>query len=364
MAIMGEIGMQAWRLFLKQMIVPEGQRGIRWRTLALEGMVALSLAFLLWIYTRSREQTSLDQIDVPIKITLAPGTAGNYELEINGSSRIPMSFIGPPSRMRELRTQIQRGLLQVPVQLAIPEENQNDTTYHNEVRIDPESVPVPPGISVVIAEGRNSVPYSLHRLVERLLPVRLDYAGELRISNIKLDPATVMVRGPKEVLDRAREISTQAYNVPPGADSPGNNHQVKGRASLVRELDGRPIQTTPQSVEFRFRVYPTQMVYEITEVPVRFLCPPGFAFRTRFATPDASKLTLKVIGPTSEETPNVIAYVDLTGSSKSAGRNVEAVRFQLPRDFRLVDDSPRLVSFYLDSIEMMDDSSSGNKTIR
>lgn len=344
--------MRAWQLFFKQTFSPEGHRGVRLRTFVLEFLVALSLAFLVWIYTRSREQTSLDQIEIPVQITLAPGTAGNYELEINGSSRIPMSFTGPPSRVRELRTQIHRGLLQVTVQVTVPEEHQKDSVYHDVVRIEPESVTVPPGVATVITEGRNTIPYTLHRLVERHLPVRLDYAGEDRISQIKLDPPTVMVRGPKELLDRARDIPTQPYTLPlttEAAVSTDNMHS--GQASLVRELDGRAIVTTPTSVSFRFRIHPRQQIYDLKDVPVRFLCPPECAWRAKFASPDNSKVALKVVGPAGDELPTVLAFVDLTRADLGQGRNVLPLRVELPKEFRLIDDAPRLVPFYLDPIE-------------
>src|SRR5947209_2518957 len=110
------------------------------------------------------------------------------------------------------------------------------------VRVEAGAVPVPPGVQAVVAEGRNVIPVTMRRLVERHLPVRLDYAGELRISNIKLEPATVVVRGPKEILDRARHISTQPYTPPVSGSDGGGEAQGRGQVSLVTEIDGRPVQ--------------------------------------------------------------------------------------------------------------------------
>src|SRR5438552_18437649 len=76
-------------------------------------LVALSLAFLVWLYVRSRDQETLDNVAVPVQIAVASAQADHYELEINGPSQVPVSFTGPPSRIRELRAMLQRGELQI-----------------------------------------------------------------------------------------------------------------------------------------------------------------------------------------------------------------------------------------------------------
>jgi hypothetical protein len=325
--------------------------GLRLRTLFMEILVAVSLALLAWIYTRSREESSLDHIEVPVKLTLAPGIAGKYELQINGTSRIPMSFTGPPAHMRELRRQIQRGQLQVNLQVSVSEENISENTYHDVARVEPDCVPVPPGVITVLAEGHNGINYTLHKLAERHLPVQLDYSGELKISQIKLEPATVMVRGPKEVLDRARAISTQPYNITLPADAAGRTAFQEGQASLAREIDGRAVQTTPASISFRFKVHSPKKIYTLTDVPVRFLCPADFAWLPRFADPRMSKISVKVRGPAGDEPPTVTAFIDLTGADLCSGRNVLPLRIHVPPEFQLVNDAPRLIGFHLDPFD-------------
>jgi hypothetical protein len=317
----------------------------------LDALVALSLAFLVWLYIRSRAQTTLDDVEVPVQITLAPGTAGAWQLEINGSSRVPVSFSGPPSRIKELRQQLQHGLVQVAVTLSVPEEHQKDSVYHDSVHVAAEAVPVPPGVQTVAAEGRNVILVTLHRLVERRLPVHLDYVGDPRLSNLKLEPATVVVRGPKELLDRARHIVTQPFALPVSASETGSDTTVRGQVSLLAEIDGHAVQCTPEAVFVRARLHARQKVYDLSDVPVQFLCPPDFAWKPRFATQAAGKVTVKVMGPAGEEPPAVLAFVDLTHADLGRGRNVEPLRLQLPKDFQLLQDAPRLVAFYLEPIE-------------
>ena len=62
-------------------------------------LVALCLAFLVWLYARSRDQEILDNIPIPVHINLTPSQADRYDLEVTGSSQVPFIFTGPPSRM-------------------------------------------------------------------------------------------------------------------------------------------------------------------------------------------------------------------------------------------------------------------------
>jgi hypothetical protein len=329
------------------------RRPFRLRPFVLDVLVALSLAFLVWLYARSRALEALDNIEIPVQISLAPGTADNYELEITGSGRVPVSFSGPPYRIRELRQQIQRGLEQVAVTLTVPEDKQKESTYRDTVRVEAAAVPVPPGVSAVVVEGRNLIPVTLHRLAERYLPVHLDYAGDARLSGVKVEPATVAVRGPKDLLDRARFLSTQPYTLPATESETADETQVRGQVAVLNEIDGRSVKCTPDAVTLRFRAHPKQKTYEIADVPVLFLCPPGCPWRPHFANAEDGKVTVRVVGPAAEDPPAVLAFMDLTQNNLGKGKNVAPLRLQLPKEFQLVQDAPRLLTFYLDPIDAL-----------
>jgi hypothetical protein len=324
----------------------------RVRHFLLEMLIALSLAFLVWLYTYSRGHETIDMVSIPVQITLAPGTAGNYELEVQGGNRIPVSFSGPPSRMRELRELLQHGAVQATVTVAVPDERQKDAVCRQTVAVQAAEIPVPPGVLAVVTEGRNQIPVVLHRLAERHLPVRLEYAGEPRITQVKLEPASVLVRGPKAILDRARALPTQPFAPPQSWEAGGAADTViRGQVPLVTELEGRPVQVAQAAVSVRCRLHPRHKVYELTDVPVQFLCPPDCPWRPRFPADQPGRISLRLLGPAGDEPPVVQAYVDLTQGSFGRGRNVAPLRLQLPRDFQLTQDAPPRVTFQLDPIE-------------
>src|SRR5262245_24725913 len=162
-------------------------------------VVALSLALLVWLYARSRDQEVLDNVPIPVQISLPPGQAEQFSLEVNGPSSVPMSFTGPAARIRDLRGTLQRGELQVQVTLTIPEDHPDDghylDRYLDTIHVDVADVHAPPGVTPMFVEGRNRIPVTLYRLVERRLPVRVDSALEDRAGQITLEPAHVLVRG-------------------------------------------------------------------------------------------------------------------------------------------------------------------------
>jgi hypothetical protein len=319
----------------------------------LSALVALSLAFLVWLYIRSRDEEILDNVPIPVQVMLAAGQADNYSLEVNGPSQVTVAFSGPPARIRELRGLLQRGEVRVDVTLTVPEDRQNESRYHDTVRIDAADVHVPPGVSPMVVEGRNRIPVTLYRIVERRLPVRLDQSLEDRVSQAKVEPATVLVRGPQEVLDRVRAIPTQPYLMPsPRSEGPtAPESLLVGPIPLVEEIDGRPVRAAPPSVMARLTLQPRQRVYELTDVPVHFLTPVPFPLRPSFLGDGRDgKITIRVTGPAKEE-PVVHAYIDLTRKTFNPGLNEEPVQLQLPKDFQLAQNPPRPVSFRLDPIE-------------
>src|SRR5262249_31172071 len=138
--------------------------------------VALSLALLVWLYARARDQETLDHVPVPVQVVLAPQQAGQYELEVVGPPQVLATFSGPPARIRELRGLLQRAELRAELPVAAPAERLKDGRVAEVLTVDPDSVPTPPGVTTTLLQGRNQVRVVLYRLAERRLPVRFDHS--------------------------------------------------------------------------------------------------------------------------------------------------------------------------------------------
>jgi hypothetical protein len=308
-------------------------------------LVALSLALLVWLYARSRDQETLDNVSVPVQVAVAPGQADHYSLEMTGPTSVLVSFTGPPTRLRDLQGMVQHNELQVTLTASVPDEHLHEPRFTQTLHVEAADLHAPAGVTAVVVEGRNRIPVTMHRLVERRLPVRFDPVTEEPVGPVVLEPTTVLVRGPQEVLDRARCIPTQPSELParPANASP---QAAVGRVPLVTELEGRPVCTVPSRVSVRVPAQ-TRKVYELADVPIHFLCPADFALRPRFFDDRSGRVTLRVQGPVQEEPPRVYAFIDLTRARFLSGGNHEPLQIQLPKDFQLAQDPPHVVAFEL-----------------
>jgi hypothetical protein len=316
-------------------------------------VVAMSLALLVWLYARGRDQEILDNVPIPVQITLAESQADHYSLDVNGPSQAVVSFSGPPARIHELRGLIQRNELHIEVSLTVPEERVSEGRYSDAVHIEASDVQAPPGVTPIVVEGRNRIPFTLHRLVERPLKVRFDSIQEAPAGTLVLEPATVLVRGPQEVLDHIHTIPTQPSELPRCPAGAAPTTAAVGRVALVQELEGRPIQTTPAKITVRVQPQVRQE-YELTDVPVQFLCPADFTLRPQFFDERSGRVTLRVKGPVREEPPKVYAYIDLTHGHYLTGANHEPLQIQYPKDFEPAEEEPQhVVTFDLQQADFV-----------
>jgi hypothetical protein len=317
----------------------------------LSTFVAMCLALLVWLYARSRDQEILDNVPLPVQVTLAPSQADLYLLELNGAPQVTVAFAGPPLRIRELRGLLQRNELHVGVTLTVPPERHHEVRYADTIVIEANDIHAPPGVTPLVTEGRNRIPVTLHRLAERKLPVRFEHAQDEPVGpEVVIEPATVLVRGPQEVLDRARFISTQLSELPTRPRNAPAGAAAVSRVAILEELEHRPVRVTPNRVTVRVPAQPRK-VYELADVPVEFLCPANFAYRPSFANDEAGQVTLRLQGPVQDEPPKVKVYIDLTHGQYSMGNNYGPLQIQLPRDFQLAQEVSRTMGFELHPAE-------------
>jgi len=314
----------------------------------LTAALAFALALFVWLYARSRERETLDNISIPVTVRLAPGLADSYRLESPAAAQVRASFTGPTNRLREVQDAVSRNEMTVGIDYSIPEDQLERNRVEDSVRVEPHDFRVPPGVVVTPIDGRNRVPVALSRLGEKVLKVRVETSKELE-PRLRVVPETARVRGPRELLERLLEVSVTL----PTRDELGFMGLTPGRPArlpLPREIDGVAITPEPESVVVRIDPQAPR-IYPLVDLPVQFLCPPNFTLRPRFLDDRAGKLQLRIQGPDQGDPPRIHAFVDLTSGRFLPGPGVEAVQIQLPKDFSLAQDPPGKVSFELVPVE-------------
>ena len=89
---------------------------------------------------------------------------------------------------------LQRKELHVVKTIVVPDDRLNESRFSDSVVIEATDINAPQGITSHGSEGRNSIHFTLHRLIERWLPVRFDCVREGQACPVVLEPATVLVR--------------------------------------------------------------------------------------------------------------------------------------------------------------------------
>lgn len=309
-------------------------------------LIALTLALLVWLYARSRDQEILDNIAVPVTVSSTPALAENYSLEVAGTPQVLVSFTGSPQRIRELRGVLQRNELQVNLMASVPPEREVESRVADTIVVSASDIPTPPGVKAMVIEGRNRIPVVFHKLVERRLPVRFEHGSDDASSQVIVEPATVLVRGPQEVLDRAKFIATEPAALPVRPAGAAVTVPAISRVALEQSLEGRNVEVYPNRVTVKVYTQPRKR-YDLVDVPIHFLCPGNFQLRPQFLDERAGRITLKLLGPIKEEPPKVYAFLDLTKGTFRSGLNHEPLQLQLPKDFTLLQEPPRVVAFEL-----------------
>ena len=310
-------------------------------------LVALALGLLVWVYARSRERETLDNQPIPVEVRLAPGQAESYQMDSPEQSQIRVTFVGSPNAVRELRWRLSQGELGIRIEYTVPEDQRERAVVEDSIRVDAADIRVPSGITVLPVEGRNRVPVVLTRLGEKTVKVRVEGMGSEE-SRLKITPEVVKVKGARVALDRLVELplalgtqGVESLDLTPGRPL---------RVSLPKVWENRPITCEPETVIVR--VDPrAPKTYTLTDVPVQFLCPPGFGLRPRFLDDQAGKLQIRIQGPDSPAPPKISAFIDLTTGKFLPGPNFEPVQIQLPKDFSLAQDPPGRMSFELIAAE-------------
>lgn len=317
-------------------------------------IIAIGLGFLVWVYIRSRDQDYYER-EIPLTLQVAPSQAEQFALASTEPMQIPVAFSGPPSRIREVQALFRQGALRLHHVVSVPEDKAKDgrdAVVSVNVRLDAGTLAVPTGMRAEIPELKKTLTVSLQRIVEVKLPVRLNSLGGAQVERVTFEPSTVVVRGPKEILDKETSIPTELYVPRPVDAEKGELLVPPFPLRLATRLSDQQIQVNPPVVKASLLLKGPQRVHELADVPVHFLTPTQFPHRPRFTSDRASSINLKVRGPNTEAKPNVTAYVDLTGRKFGAGLHAdEPIKVLLPPGYTLLTEPLPRVSIQLEPLD-------------
>lgn len=310
-------------------------------------IIAVGLAFLVWLYIRTRDQETLEK-NVPVVFRLASNQKEMFEFTGEGKTELPVTFTGPPSRLREVQALLSRGQISMVRTVTVPEASLSADKYTFIDRFETNQINVPPGVRVDIPVNRREFSVPLRRLIRKNVKVQPRFqGGEDRVTNVVVQPAEVEVTGPQEILSRVDTLPTIPIDLPPNNSDKEEQHADKV-AILVRTIQDTNIGVNPPGVKLSFAVKPAQRNHEIADVQINFLTPVDFPFKPQFTNQRAGTITIMVKGPAQRPT-GITAYVDLTKKqyTEPGLQSEEPINVVLPPGYELVGRPPRLPSFQL-----------------
>lgn len=321
-------------------------------------IVAIGLAFLVWVYLRSRDQ-EVQSFPIPVEVTLDPTQADRFSFDGKPESQtIRVKFYGLPNRLRELKDQVEsraivlRHIVHVPVVV----DQRQDNVYQDFVQFDNNSLTLPLGVHADINPVEGRLQIKLRRMMERtiqLQPMVTTGSAQYEVDNVRLEPSTVKVFGPKSVLEDMTQLVLDPWQPRLPAGLSMTEEEVSGHVRLPAKLKQETVRIVPDLVEIRARLKPALRVYEINDVPISFLCPANFSYRPLFSAERHGTIPqLKVRGPLNRN-PEVRAYIDLSNRAnlKPGLYPDEAIMIDLPNGFYLAQDPPRLSAFKLELLD-------------
>lgn len=324
-------------------------------------IIALGLAFLVWVYLRSRDQ-EVQTYPLPLEISVAVQQADHYVFETKPTDKVRVKFFGLPSRLREVKNMVEQDELKLRRVIRVPLEIEqlNQSEYQEAVQLDTSSlVNLPLGVHAEIATADGRIGIKLKRMIEKTMQLRLLPApgnDHYELDPPRLEPATVKVIGPQDLLENQTQILLEAWQ--PKRLPLGTNftpEDISETLKIPDKIKNTSVTVIPEFVQVRTRLKPALHVYELNDVPVFFLCPAKFPYRPVFSLEQHGILKqLKVRGPLNK-TPEVRAYVDLTKivNPKPVVYTDEPILLDLPDGYQLASDPPKISAFKLELLDAM-----------
>jgi len=197
-----------------------------------------------------------------------------------------------------------------------------------------------PTASKVVRFSPAEIFVKLDRESERLLPVKATISGSLpdgiEVDKIVCTPASVRVSGAEQVLEKMRNIHTEAVKL--------DNRQIsfKENVRIALPRNGR-MQADPAWVSVAFSLVQHTSTQEFENIPVRILCAPGET-RTMRLSPQTINITVAGQKHRIEQmrTADLFAYVDCADLLESTSYDLP-VGIHLPSGLKLAKAVPAII---------------------
>ncbi len=295
-------------------------------------LMAIFLACVVWLYIYQEYTDRLDPIEAPIKLSLPAGITARIEnLEGVPINSVRVTFAGP------------RGSLKIPdnlvchhkITLAGPVQK----AYDMERDITEADFNIPRGVYIkeVIPSKIRVV---LFQEIAKQMRIKTTdcYTGQPAkgyiVANIQVKPSDVLIKGPKHILDKYKEVPMAKIDV---SGRKGSFSQV---GAIQDRLADEKI-TTNEAFSVLINIQP-EPFEKILRLKVNALVLPNFPYKITITPPE---LEVKFKG--SEESINKLkeSHINIFINVAGLYTNLEELKppmsFSADIEYKLTNDAPR-----------------------
>ncbi|GAB6162174.1 diadenylate cyclase CdaA [Desulfothermus naphthae] len=184
--------------------------GDRVKNKSKKGYISYSFAAIMCFFivtgvwfTFTRGETSIASLNIPVEIMKG---SSNIDIVTTTPNTIKLTLTGPRVILRSINKN--------DIDLFLKVKDQEPGTYLYD--ITEKNISLPPGIKIVKIEP-SRIKIKLDKIVSKLLPIQVDWAGKLPkdilIPDVKVVPDKVHIIGPKTLLDSISTIYTEKVKV-------------------------------------------------------------------------------------------------------------------------------------------------------
>ena len=284
---------------------------------------ALILAIVLWLHVLTNDLYE-DTLGVPLRIEDVPD---GLEIANSVPQGVRVRFKGMGKQLVRLRYS------DVSMVVRAAANRIGKRSYPLSV----SDVRVPIGLEVEAAEivAPASIEIVLDRLIEKKIPVEADVAlkiapGYIRVGRIKLDPDSVLVKGPQRFVEGVRTVKLEPLKLSEVKED------VRSPVPVVVP-PGENVVCIPEQVQVSADI---QAIIEqwIEDIPIRLTHAP------RGAKVDPPTVDVKIRGGMDQvrslPTDDIRAYIDYRSIARGEEQNPQPV-FYMPRGVHYIESKPR-----------------------
>ena len=299
---------------------------------------ALGVAMMIWLFAAQR---LTEQADLTVDLVIDAPAA--YEIISPPQERIRLRVTGPGSLVRRLRAESTQGYLKLSHTLT--QDEVEDGWMSMQPSADWLNIPEDELVQLDVRGVQpRRVRFLVSKIVDRLMPVKVELSGEPRagyeIADVRMAPSDVKVRGPRWMLDKLQAVRTKPFGIG------GIDASFSGRVQIVSEEEVElndqkvqvPLSLSIEAVRVYVDVRKQAQERTFEKIPVGVWTTVDFPYVVQLE--ESATATVTVSGLPREvsriEKESLRAYVDLTSLAAEeipVGKShlyKEKVRVKLP----------------------------------